>query len=124
MTDLSQFNTRPKSENGVPLILKHPVSQRELDATLIIRGKDAESYQRAILKINRDALNLATQESDPLLMCAQILAAAIVGWHGIALGEETLDYTPENAVRLLMDYPWIAEQVETGITNRALFITG
>lgn len=49
------------------------------------------------------------------------IAVCIAGWENVYEDGEPLDYTPENAARLVAEYAVIADQVEAFATDRANF---
>lgn len=141
MRDLASLDVVTTSNEGFDLKLYNPAGTLEdLGIVITILGRDSTEFrklqsaqnQRRMAKLQksgatRSVLSLDELEQDTI----QILAACTKAWKTqdgesfkelILVGGVELACTRENAVRLYTDYPWIKEQVEAGITDRANFI--
>ena len=51
-----------------------------------------------------------------------LLAACTTGWIGIIIEDKEIPFSTDNAVMVYERFPWIKEQVDTAIGDRANFI--
>lgn len=53
---------------------------------------------------------------------ARVLAQVTVAWQGVALDGEVLDCSPANAERLYLRLPWLLDQADRFVADRANFL--
>jgi len=129
--DLKKYNVTAAADKGADLVLVDPINGDDLDGvTIKLLGTDSAAYRnyerdvqrKRIAKLaksrNRKA-DFSVSEEDE----CEMLAVCTVGWSGLNEDGEELKYSHEAAVRLYMDYPWIKEQVDLFIGDRANFLT-
>ena len=128
--DLSkEFDTASAAESGAFLHLEHPTTGEKLydgdtAVGITLRGQDSRTFRQAshdisnkrmerqVKKLTAEALERNTRE---------LLAACTVDWQCIEMNGEPLKCTRENADRLYAELPWIREQVDAFVSNRANF---
>lgn len=112
------------SETAVMEII-HPVTNKKIpDVHLVVYGSDSKHYRAMIANAAREgaaAREAKEEQPDPIQLHKKTtqrlatLVAEIVG-----LKEDGKPIT--DAVKLLTDYPWIREQVDTFVMRRANFL--
>lgn len=127
--DLAQLDTSSPS-GGVAMEVKHPTTgdvlkDGEEPVTITLVGADSQQYrdvQRSFQNARlRDARKPVTAEQLETQATAT-LAACTLGWSGIELDGQKLDCTVPNAKRLYARLPWLREQVDAFISERANFL--
>lgn len=132
MLDLGSLDTRAASEEGAVMAVVHPVTGQPLTqedgaaVTITLAGMDGDRFRKAQraatdrrLKSPRRANVTAEDiERDGI----ETLAACTLAWTGLVLDGETLDCTVPNARKAYQRLPWLREQVDAFIGDRANFL--
>ena len=132
--DLSKLNTSDASEAGEKMEVMHPVTGAPiLDGTtavsLLLAGQDSDRYRSMDRKISNK--RLATSRNGQRLQLTaegidadnlQRLIACTLGWTGIGWDGAAKECTPENAREAYETLPWLREQAEAFISDRANFL--
>lgn len=123
--------------SGVPVSILHPVTRLETGITVTVIGTDSETCKKIQRKqLNRRLELQAKTRNNKLSMTAEelekealdVLVACVVAWHTgerpeIEMNEgEWLPCTPENVKRVLTELPWLKEQLDQEIGDRANFL--
>lgn len=127
--DLATLDTRTKGDSGTPINLLHPVTNVPLKTRIILLGADSAVYRdtereihrrfQQILKTNRKAIRTPEGiEADHI----ELLVSVTKGWTDLQLNGQDFSYSPANARTLYTDYPWVREQVDHAINDRANFL--
>jgi len=123
--DLKELNITPKSNEGAWCTLEHPVTGEELDIQIKLAGTDSDIYRETIRKqINRrlkkgiKRLSLEETENENL----ELLVACTLDWKNVVYEGEPLECTPENVKFIYSQFPWIKEQVDDFIGDRANYL--
>lgn len=128
--DLSQLDTRAGAEEGAELVLLHPQTREPTDIVIRLRGEDSEAYQTQVREFQRKKLDQARRtrrvtatpeeiEAEAL----ELLVVATIGWNdSLTRDGQPYPYTPANARRLYEQFPWIREQVDEFVRERANFL--
>lgn len=127
--DLSKLDVKPRAQDGVEMPLLGP-GFLPTGAFLRVRGLDSLAYrerfeaqQRA--KLDRAGRRLSQAERDAEFW--ELQGTLVCGWRpkiAIAVGEQAVEYTHDNAVRMLKEHPFIWEQVYAFSQERANFLPG
>ena len=126
--DLKDFSTK-KANEGAELTLLHPVTGELLDAKIKLLGQDSEVYVRESNKIvdrriktlrNRNAKKLTAAETNE--ENKQLYAAVTVGWSGFKNHGKEIEFSRQNVLDVYAKEPWILEQVEDFVEDRANFL--
>lgn len=135
MIDLSDFDTK-RAENGERMVVNYPGSvppmplaaEDEEPIVLILRGIDSGAYRsvrRELVKRRQEAsqrnkgvLPLEIMETESL----DTVLACLIGWEGIVLDGTPVEFSSTNARRVLVRLPWLVEQAEGFVHERANFI--
>jgi predicted glycosyltransferase len=132
--ELSPLKTGETSTTGAPCVLTHPGTETDLEdkegnkATLILAGEDSDQYQQVLRTQRRRRLDQALKGRKAGVTPEQLeaealdlLVACTLSWKHIAIdGSET--FSPTTARKLYEEYPWIREQAERFIGDRANFL--
>lgn len=127
--DLATVDTRAGAEAGFTFDLMHPKTGEPTGASITVRGADSDTYQEKFRECQRRRLgamgrqrrempNLAQVESDAL----ELVAACIIGWQGIDEHGVPVPFSETAARSLFERFPWIREQVDAAVHERANFL--
>ena len=135
--DIAALDSVKAANNGFELELFHPGTMVNLGLFITVLGKDSAEFRKVSSAQNRKRLQKATKgggfragavsmeeiEQDSI----ELLAACTVLWRDgdkktLTFAGKELECTPENAKQVYTDYPWIREQVDAGVSDRANFI--
>lgn len=134
---LAELSPKSNSEAGVAVTIRHPKTNLPLGITITVCGTDSETYKRIQRKQLNRRLELSQRSRNKqLAMTAEeieaesmdVMVACTKAW---ATGErpeiefnpdEWLACTPENVRRVYEDLPWMKEQVDQEIGDRANFL--
>ena len=133
--DLSALDTKAVANQGAQLHLKGPdgtpLFQGEGDQkkpiTLTLIGKDSDEFQMASNALANRRIQDAQRKKTALIEeierdAIRVLASCTKAWDGIVLDGEELAHSFENVVKLYTRFPWIREQVDEFIAERANFL--
>ena len=136
MTDsVFDLDTSSLADEGVWCRLVHPVSGAPLAArgeavrvrVLGIDGARFRALQRRVAARRNEHLLEGRGRIDPEVeaeLALDLLAGATLGWENVYLpGGAAFAFSAANARRLYGERPWIAEQVDRFIADRANFLT-
>jgi hypothetical protein len=141
--NLASLNTASMADQGVVMVVKHPVEMTPLVAddgqqvTLTLLGQDSDAFIKSGYKQAEAAQEVLMEKgklSPPAMRdhnMGATLAACTVGWHGVPAGWVTgknddmpIDFSTANAEKLYNNrgMRWLREQVEKFIAERANFL--
>ena len=115
--DISAINYKANAENAYTFKLVLDGDETDIELTVI--GADSKAYRSAFtkeLRANADAENVDVDASN-----ARIYSVCLVGWTNIEEGKKPLEYSQENALYLLEQYPLICNEVSKAVEKRANF---
>lgn len=127
MADLSEFDDLASAqEEGIEVKVTHPKTGEEMGITIRVAGPESDRQKKARNRLVNDRLiknrnrrvTAAELEQDAL----KVSAASILGWDNIEIKGQPLEFNLENAEKLLKNYPFIREQVDSAVNDRALFM--
>lgn len=111
--------------DGAPLY-QDPVGDADPEpVTITLLGDDSD----ALIRMDRQNTNAVLRGSGPQAMTAELseakninrLARATVGWSGIQVGGETIEWSEEAAKGLYRRFRWIRQQANQFVSDRANF---
>lgn len=124
--DLAEIQAEAKQENVLEIL--HPVSQIGIGLKIRIASPDSEKYRKlaqamrtkiqAMMQRNKGKMpptEVIEEESQ------KVLIGAVLGWEGATWGGQPFECTPDNVKQLFDALPWIKEQVDEYLGNRANF---
>ena len=123
-----------KADEGAVLQIAHPETEEPIDGmTITLLGQDSVTYRRIQMAKQQAALNRlakgkrATADLDAEKLAGDMiddLAKLTVSWTGFELDGKPLKCDKSNAVTVYTDWPWIREQAQEFVANRANFFRG
>lgn len=119
--DLADLFTRNTAETGVEMKLLHPGTGEVIknddgkEWVLTVAGTDSDRWKATL----RTAARKRGQSTDDGI---ETLSSLVIGWKHLVLNKEALKFTPQAAIKLLTDYPWIRDQVNAFASERANFL--
>lgn len=134
MFDLAQLDTTRASEEGAVLEVRHPVSGAVLTTedgqavTVRLAGMDSRRAKRAEQdisdrRVKRTGGRRAVTSEEWDVERLEFLASVTLGWvDGLALDGRPLEFNLENAKRLYERLPWLREQAQAFVDDRANFL--
>lgn len=137
--DLNDVDVVTGANKGFTLTLFHPVTQLDTDMKITVLGQDSDKFKELVGAQNQERVKKLTKGGQFRAKVAtlkeiesnsiQILAGCTTGWENVCEGKDQetkaplpLPFSLENAVSLYTKYPWIKEQVDEAIGNRANFM--
>lgn len=143
MFDLDSLDTVKACDRGAALELRHPETRKPLGVKITLAGADSEKYMKAANKIAANRANMAltpakmkrTQQGLPIEVTPEeledrrddalrLLAAATLSWEGVVVSGQEIACSEEEAFKLYRKFPWIKDQVDAFVSDRANFLTG
>lgn len=119
-----------KSSEGAVLTLVNPVNNTPIEGvTITLMGADSKEYQALRRKLqnarlrnvtSRGKMRVTSEEIEDEAL--QLIVAATKGWTGVVIEGVEQPFTMENAKSLFTRFPWIREQVDEFINDRANFL--
>ena len=132
--DLSTLDTSAVSETGAKMEVMHPVSGAPLlDAgtpvSIVLAGQDSDRYRASDRKISNRRLSQSRNGQRMQLTAEGIeadnlarLVACTISWTGIGWDGGSKECTPDTAREAYTRLPWLREQAESFIADRANFL--
>ena len=132
--DLKQFDTRTMANKGVIFNPTPPgYSEPIKEVSFLVVGVDSKIFMDKAIKNAREDMNSMKRNpkkkeiSDEDIEKAkkrriEDIAVCILDWSGIEENGVKVDFSFANAVNLLTDYPWLFEQLDMFIGDRANFL--
>lgn len=133
--DLSTLDTTASAEAGAKMEVVHPTTGAVLlqsdgkPISVMLAGEDSDRYRKADRRISNRRLATASTgrrvrataegiEADRL----EVLVACTISWEGIGFDGGEKECTPESAREAYKKLPWLREQADAFIVDRANFL--
>lgn len=119
-----------KADKGATLEIIHPETEEAIPGmTITLLGQDSAVYRKIQLAKQQAILNRMSKGKKMVDLDAEKLAEdtiddlvkLTVKWSGFEMGGEDLPATPENVRMVYAEWPWIREQAQEFVANRANF---
>jgi len=140
--DLGDIDTVKAANKGFDVELYHPSTEEDTGIFITVLGKDSDEFQKISRQQNKKRIdrmtkngfrpNKATPSQEELdANGLELLAACTIGWKTIDGDEEKdtilfngeeLNFSVGAAKKLYTERPWVKEQVDIAIGDRANFI--
>lgn len=134
--DLMDMDTKKAADQGAEMALKGPNGNALRDDTtgelwtITLLGMDSQAYVQVqkeigdrrlrggVMKMANAPITTEEMEDEGIRM----LVAVTKGWKNLIFKKEPFPFSKENATKLYKDFPFIREQVEAFIKDRANFL--
>lgn len=133
--DLAEFDVRSAAEQGAAMEIHSPVTGEVLrhddgrPFTITVLGRDSERFLKlaraqsdrriqATLRTRQPAATVSVERDD-----IELLVNATTGWD-MVLGGEVPKFSAEKCREVYTKYPFLREQVDAFVGNRANFLKG
>ena len=124
--DLSSLDSAARADDGAALHIVHPATNVELGITIQLAGIDSAVHRRAVAAAaNRRAkggfrkqITLERVQEENI----ETLAACTLAWEGVRIDGKDIAFSHAAAVSLYTRFPWLREQVEEFISDRANYL--
>lgn len=132
--DLGSIDTVKGSNEGFDVQIYHPGTNEDLGIIIKILGKDSDEFikvsraqsKKRMAKMAkngfRQTLRVPIEEVEQDAI--DLLASCTKGWIGVVIDGKEIECNVDNAKMLYTRFPWIREQVDVAIGDRANFIHG
>ena len=137
VVDISGIDVVKAANEGAPIPIMHPITGDPLGLNIFILGSDSDEFRKVTTEQNRRRLKAMTKggvfKADAVPQSVidndglTALAAVTKGWEPpiiIEKGETPSSYNKDNCIRLFKRHPYIKEQVDAGVADRAVFSKG
>ena len=128
--DLTSLDTNEAAEKGAVCEIMHPTENTPLGIKITLAGADSDIYRKTVNKsVNKRVQRLRPGQSVPFTAEEQeesglnLLAICTLAWEGVIVEGEELPCTQENVKMVYQRFPWIKEQVDQFIGDRANFLS-
>ena len=123
--DLAKLDIVSPANEGVWMELEHPVTGEPLGVKIKLAGTDSDYYKKELRRqqnkrLKKGIRNINAEELEA--EAVELLVACTLDWEGVELEGQALECNPENVRKIYKKFPWIKEQVDAFINNRANFI--
>lgn len=131
MIDLSTIDTVKGANEGFDVKIYHPGTGKDLDIVIRVLGKDSDEFRKVSRAQQKRLTEKATKggfrsiqsfPEDNERNGLELLAACTVSWSGVVINGEEVKCSKESAVMVYERWPFIKEQVDVAIGDRANFI--
>ncbi len=133
VVDLAAIDTVKGANEGFDVQIFHPGTNVDLGIVINVLGKDSDEFQRVsraqskkrMAKLTKGGFRPQNMTPPPEELEADgiaLLAACTKAWSGVVVEGKALDCTTDNAAMVYERFPWIKEQVDAAIGDRANFI--
>lgn len=111
------------------LTVEHPVTKAPTTMRIQVASSDSEVFRRIDRKIKNRNMNAARKSKNAMTVEAleaggmELLTGITLGWENVTMRGEPLPFNQENVRKLYEDFPFIKEQVDEFVTERAHFFS-
>jgi hypothetical protein len=129
--DLSSIDTVKGANEGFDVQIYHPGTNEDLGITINILGRDSDEFQKVsrqqqkkrMAKLSKGGFRNANVPVEEIEQDAiSLLAACTKSWNGVVIENKAIECNHDNAVMLYERFPWIKEQIDVAMGDRANFI--
>lgn len=128
--DLGMLDTKTKAETGAVCEIDHPVERTKLGIKITLAGADSDVYQNHLnavankrVKRMKPGQFVPPTAEETTETSLALLAACTLSWEGMFLDGQEVPCNSENAIMIYRRFPWIREQVDAFIGDRANFLS-
>ena len=133
--DVAKFDSVSAAENGAWMDLIHPTEgpvvvkdgEKTSPVSIKFMGRDSAAFRRVNMNLARKRVKKAANDRLDADIDNQDTITAIssvaMDWRGFTKDGAPLKFSPEELTALLRKAPWITEQADNFIGDRANFMT-
>lgn len=122
--DINQLETAPIHEEGREVQIKGP-DGLETDVYIHVVGVDSKTWRKIARKMQKGVIEESLPDKykdDGISERAESIAQATIGWRGITDDGKEVKFSKSKAFNLYRNAPYILNQVDVFIGNRANFM--
>jgi hypothetical protein len=131
--DLAAIDTVKGSNEGFDVKIYHPGTMVDLGIIINVLGKDSDEFQRIsraqskkrMAKMTKGGFRVQNMTPPPEEIEAdgiELLAKCTRSWSGVVIDNAEIEFSYDNALMIYERFPWIKEQVDAAVGDRANFI--
>lgn len=134
--DFSKLDTTKHADEGAELELLSPIDDTVLRdektgeaVTIKVIGTDSKDYTKVYQKIQDRRIQKRFKKGKTTITAAEMqeeamdmLVACTKGWKHIEIEGKELAFSEDNARMLYTKFPWVREQVDAFVSDRANFL--
>ena len=131
--DLTELDTSSAADEGVEMAVRHPVTNAplmmadgETPITIRVAGMDSKIFRKA-QRANQDRRMKGARYRAPTAdeldaEATELVAKCTLSWRGVMIDGAELQCSFANAKQLYTRLPWLREQVDLFMGDRANFL--
>ena len=131
--DLAAIDTVKGSNEGFDVKIYHPGTMVNLGIIINVLGKDSDEFQKIsraqskkrMAKMTKGGFRVQNMTPPPEEIEAdglELLAKCTKHWSGVVIDSKEIEFSYDNVLMIYERFPWIKEQIDTAIGDRANFI--
>ena len=125
--DLANFNLAAQAEAGASLTILNPIDGTKTDLVITVAGSESATYRNAVFAASseytyKDDADLKDKIDVIDKRNGVTYAACIMGWVNMEFDGKPVEFSHDEAARILADTPWLTDQIGAFIKDRANFI--
>ena len=126
--DLASFDAGVVQENVVNIV--HPSTGAPLGITIKVISPDSEKYRKLSNRTRNRSINAVKKGKNSLTAemmdenAMELLVGSVLSWEGVTWAGQVMECNEVNVRSVFTKFPWIKEQVDEFLGDRANFIKG
>ena len=132
--DLAAIDTVKGSNEGFDIKIYHPGTMVDLGIVINVLGKDSDEFQKVSRAQSKKRMakmakggfriqNIPPPSAEEIEADGmELLAKCTKHWSGVVIDSKEIEFSYDNILMVYKRFPWIKEQVDTAIGDRANFI--
>lgn len=121
--DIDELYTVERHETGAEMQLIDQ-SGNKTDCFIKLAGVDSKLWRKSFGKHRKEIISNARKDKDSVDATADLMASVTLGWRGFTYKGEPVEFSKTKAKQLYKNAPYILEQVDQFIADRANFTKG
>ncbi len=127
--DIADLDIRAAADEGTEVELLHPITREKLGIVFHILGSDSFAYRDKRTELARRRVQKYDNGRGPNINvdeiednACELLAACTTGWSSFPENGKEITFSEKEAYRIYRQYPWIKEQIDAAVSDRAIFL--
>lgn len=124
--DLSKLDTQTKSDEGVWIHLRHPVTGMELDTEFHVYGVDSDRFKAVndrIVERRRRSTSLLPDQKTRDAENMERLLECVDGWRHMEWEGKELPFSRDNLEMIYTRRRWVTQQIDIMMADRQHFLS-